>query len=99
MLKLRETARKSLFYLGELLVTESKVQIAGSIGIGILAGDNPEAARDLAVIDAAYNAALAETTAWESLLLEEDERIAEREEEAARLVARTRVAFESMDAE
>ena len=35
MVKVRESAKRSLFYLGEVLITECKVMINGSLGIGI----------------------------------------------------------------
>ena len=97
MVKARESAKNGLFYIGELLVTEAKVQIEGTIGIGIIAGDEPEAAVELAIIDAACNAALEETSGWDALFAEEEARIARREEAEASRIARTRVAFESMD--
>jgi len=97
MMKMRETSKNSLFYIGELLVTEAKVQIEGSMGIGIIAGDDREAARDLAVIDAAFNAGLEETSRWEESLLAEESRIAGREALEAARIDRTRVSFESMD--
>lgn len=96
MVKARETAKNGLFYIGELLVTEAKVQVEGRIGLGIIAGDDPEAARELAIIDAACNAALEESAGWDALLIEEERMIALREAtEAARIA--TKVAFESMD--
>jgi alpha-D-ribose 1-methylphosphonate 5-triphosphate synthase subunit PhnG len=97
MIKARETAKNGLFYMGELLVTEAKVQIEGRIGIGIIVGDEGEAARDLAIIDAACNAGLEETAAWERKLVEEEARIIGREGAEAARVERTRVSFESMD--
>jgi alpha-D-ribose 1-methylphosphonate 5-triphosphate synthase subunit PhnG len=97
MIQARETAKNGLFYLGELLVTEAKVQIEGRIGLGIIAGDDREAARELAVIDAAYNAGLEETSGWDAMLIEEEARILSRERAEAERVARTKVAFESMD--
>lgn len=97
MVKARESAKNSLFYIGELLVTEAKVQVEGCIGIGIIAGDESEAARDLAIIDAAFNAALEESSMWEPLLLEEEARIHSRMADEAARIALTRVAFESMD--
>jgi alpha-D-ribose 1-methylphosphonate 5-triphosphate synthase subunit PhnG len=97
MVKARETAKNGLFYLGELLVTEAKVQIEGHIGLGIIAGDEPEAARELAIIDAAFNAGLEEASGWDPRLMEEEARIEAREADEAARIARTRVAFESMD--
>ena len=75
MIKARETAKNSLYYMGELLVTEAKVQVEGHIGLGIIAGDEPEAALELAIIDAAFNAGLEELAAWEPKLLEEEARM------------------------
>jgi alpha-D-ribose 1-methylphosphonate 5-triphosphate synthase subunit PhnG len=97
MIKARETAKNGLFYIGELLVTEAKVQVEGRIGIGIIAGDEPEAARDLAIIDAAFNAGLEEASGWDERLLEEEARMLRREMDEAARVGRTRVVFESMD--
>jgi alpha-D-ribose 1-methylphosphonate 5-triphosphate synthase subunit PhnG len=95
MVKARETSKNTLFYIGELLVTEAKVQVEGKIGIGIIEGDRPEAALELAVIDAALLA----TEGWEELLLEEEAAILRREALEAARIARTRVSFESMDRE
>jgi len=97
MVKARETAKNGLFFIGELLVTEAKVQIEGRIGIGIIAGEAAEASLDLAIIDAAFNAGLDEVEGWDSLLADEERRIQAREGAEAALVARTKVVFESMD--
>ncbi|MFM1652174.1 phosphonate C-P lyase system protein PhnG [Brevibacillus sp. B_LB10_24] len=99
MVKVRETAQKSLFYLGEVFVTECKVQIEGCMGIGILKGDEPERAYDLAVIDAAYEAVLKETAAWSALLQAEADRIANERKAFAAKIRRTKVDFETMDTE
>jgi alpha-D-ribose 1-methylphosphonate 5-triphosphate synthase subunit PhnG len=99
MVKVRESAKKSLFYLGEVFVTECKVLINGSLGIGIVAGHEKELAYHLAVIDAAYKAGLKETEGWGKLLLEEDRKI--KKEKSARMnqVLKTKVSFETMDTE
>ena len=97
MVKARETAKNGLFFIGELLVTEAKVQVEGCNGIGIIAGDESEAARDLAIIDAAFNAELENSSEWEPLLLEEETQIRRCEMDEAARIARTKVAFESMD--
>jgi len=96
MLKVRETARKSLFYLGEVLVTECKVRLHGKTGLGIVAGDEPELAFHLAVIDAAYRAGVRETEGWDAVLEDEAEKIASRRAAFNRGVLRTRVNFEIM---
>jgi alpha-D-ribose 1-methylphosphonate 5-triphosphate synthase subunit PhnG len=97
MIEARESARLARFYLGEVLVTEAKVEVEGTMGLGLLAGMDGGRARELAIVDAAYAAGLLECAAWEAELLGEEAKIeAARSEEAAR-VAKTRVAFESME--
>lgn len=97
MVKVRETAQKSLFFLGEVFVTEAKVQIDGHLGIGIVKGDQQELAFHLAIIDAAYRAGLKETEEWEPILLQEEQRILEKRRAAQRKVLKTKVNFETMD--
>jgi len=98
MIKVREGAKNSLFYLGELLITECKVQIGSAIGIGIVKGEERELAFHLAVIDAAYNSRLPETTGWQELLVLEEASIAGVKAQAASQILKTQVAFEIMDA-
>lgn len=97
MIKMREESQKSLFYLGEVFVTEAKVQINGKIGIGIVIGNKPSLSYWLSVIDAAYNADLDEVKAWEEILGNEDKKIKEviRNEHAKLLM--TKVNFDTMD--
>ncbi|WP_045523027.1 phosphonate C-P lyase system protein PhnG [Neobacillus niacini] len=97
MLKVRETSQKSLFYPGEVLVIECKVQIEGRIGIGIVTGDQPELSYNLAVIDAAYEANLPETIGWMELLENEEKVIQEQRAAANQSILKTKVNFETMD--
>lgn len=97
MVKVREQAQGSLFYLGEVLVTECKVMIDGALGMGIVAGDEPELASDLAVIDAAYNGELPETKAWAGVLLMEEDRRARKNKVLKNKILKTKVNFETMD--
>ncbi|MEH7272260.1 phosphonate C-P lyase system protein PhnG [Neobacillus vireti] len=98
MMKVRETSQKSLFYPGEVLVTECKVQIEGRIGIGIVTGDQPELSYNLAVIDAAYEALLPETIRWMELLLENEEKAIQEQRAAdSHSILKTKVNFETMD--
>lgn len=99
MVKKRDGAKGALFYLGEMLATEAKVKIGDSVGVGIVQGFADAAAKRMAVIDAAINAALPETLGWEELLEKEEAAIAAADQAEARRVARTRVAFEGMDRE
>ncbi|MFD4816662.1 phosphonate C-P lyase system protein PhnG [Peribacillus butanolivorans] len=97
LLKARETAKKSLFYLGELLVTECTVQIQDSIGIGIVKGYREELAHCLAIIDAAYQADLVETRLWSHVLENEKKNIQKNLQELNQSILRTKVNFETMD--
>ncbi|WP_010676740.1 phosphonate C-P lyase system protein PhnG [Bacillus timonensis] len=97
MVKMRETSKKSLFYPGEVFVTESKVQILNKIGIGIVAGDQPELAYQLAIIDAAFVAGLPETKEWIDRLLEEEKMILKQQESVNHSILKTKVNFETMD--
>jgi len=97
MLKIRESAQNSLFNIGEVLVTESKVQINGHLGIGITIDNNPELAYNLAIVDAAYNAQLPETPEWNEILIKEEIKNNQREEVNNRKILKTKVSFETMD--
>ncbi|CDQ38045.1 MULTISPECIES: phosphonate C-P lyase system protein PhnG [Virgibacillus] len=97
MVKMRESAKQSLFYIGEVLVTEAKVEINQYIGIGIVQGMEEELAKHLAIIDAAYNATLPETREWQDLLLQAEADLkAKKAKEQAELFE-TKVHFETMD--
>jgi alpha-D-ribose 1-methylphosphonate 5-triphosphate synthase subunit PhnG len=98
MCEVRETARNSRFYLGEALMSESRVRIGSTDGLGVVLGDDDELARALAVIDAAYAlpeppACLAEVTAR---ILNAEQALAQRRERAERRVAASRVSFDTM---
>lgn len=101
MVKVRESARRSLFYLGEALMTSCRVDVDGTCGRGMVLGSDREAAYALAVADAAFSAAPGrfDTAAWEVLLEAEASRLAA--EEAARFdaIAATKVDFSTMDGE
>ncbi|MEQ2527337.1 phosphonate C-P lyase system protein PhnG [Bacillaceae bacterium CLA-AA-H227] len=97
MMKVRETSKKNLFYPGEVLVTECKVQINGAIGIGIITGDQPDLACNLAVIDAAYEANFPETKEWSQLLEQEEQNIMKAKAAENQSILKTKVNFETMD--
>ncbi|SPF37587.1 Phosphonate C-P lyase system protein PhnG (fragment) [Candidatus Desulfosporosinus infrequens] len=97
MVKVRESAQQSLFYLGEVFITESKVMIDGYLGIGMAQGHEPELVYNLAIIDAAYNANLPETKAWKNVLLLEEDCIKEKYETLKNKVLKTKVNFKTMD--
>ena len=97
MIKMRETAKKSLFYLGEVLVTECKVKVKDQVGIGIVIGMEEDLAYQLAVIDAAFKADLSELNRWIQLLEEEERRIEASRRLDAAIIQKTKVNFETMD--
>lgn len=100
LLKVREDAQRSLFYLGEALMCSCTVSIDGALGFGMVLGEDADIAYTLAVVDASYAADIPECreNAWEERLEREREHLDEelrREEEA--LLA-TRVDFQTMEA-
>lgn len=97
MVKMRESAKNSLFYMGEVLVTEAKIEIQNSIGIGIVIGMEKKLAHHLAMIDAAYKANLPETTQWETALLEEEKNIKINLAKKQAKLFETKVDFQTMD--
>lgn len=55
MVKVRESVKQSLFYLGEVLAAECMVTVDGIRGVSVLAGDDFEKTTDVAVIDGYMN--------------------------------------------
>ena len=97
MVKMRESAKNSLFYIGEVLITEAKIEINGAIGIGIVEGMKEQLACQLAIIDAAYNANLPETQGWGADLLLEEVRINEQKALEQTKLFETKVDFQTME--
>lgn len=96
MIKVRETARKEQFYLGEVLVTEAKAYVNGVLGLGIVAGDNEDLAKNLAIIDAAYNCNIEEISKFNDLLKVEEKEIIKAEEVESQRILQTKVDFSTM---
>ncbi|WP_080876070.1 phosphonate C-P lyase system protein PhnG [Oceanobacillus timonensis] len=97
MVKMRESAKKSLFYIGEVLVTEAKVELNEQIGIGIIQGMHDDLALNLAIIDAAYNASLPETLSWKDALVAAEADIKRKKAKQQAELMETKVSFETMD--
>ena len=96
MIKMRDPVTESLFYLGEVIVSEAIVDLDGAKGTAVLMGDDYEKALDMAVIDAACNKGVfARFDALEQLEAEQNRRT---EQENA-LFLKTMVNFTSMDSE
>ncbi|MDO5044362.1 MAG: phosphonate C-P lyase system protein PhnG [Coriobacteriia bacterium] len=98
MNKVRESAKNSLFYLGEVLVTQAMVEIEGTRGLGLVIGDNDELALNLAVVDAAFSSpALASKYEWlEVKILNAYQALQEQREAELSRVFSTKVDFETM---
>ncbi|MDR0490168.1 MAG: phosphonate C-P lyase system protein PhnG [Oscillospiraceae bacterium] len=96
MIKMREPVRQSLFYIGEVIVCESAVEIDGVRGVAVAMGDDEEKTLNMAIIDAAVNKGV--FTGMETLLeLEKQQNDYVMRENAMHL--KTMVNFESIDKE
>ena len=96
MIKMREPVKESLFYLGEVIVTEATVAINGVNGTAVAIGDDFDKTLSMAIIDAACNGNVFED---ELVLLElEKGQICKEEKENAMFI-KTMVNFNSMDSE
>jgi alpha-D-ribose 1-methylphosphonate 5-triphosphate synthase subunit PhnG len=97
LLQVREPARQSRFYLGELLAARCVVELGGVRGAAVLAGDDLEKARAAAMLDAAHSGGFPSFAQLEGELLAlEEARKAERAHEAAE-IRKTRVSFQSLE--
>ncbi|MHC5249552.1 phosphonate C-P lyase system protein PhnG [Enterococcus sp. LJL90] len=94
----RETAKKSLFYLGETLITRARVEINGVMGLGLISGEEYQKAFDLAVIDAAYpQLSLTEKILWDERLLTCQQKNLQRLLKKQAHIQQTKVSFETME--
>lgn len=99
MLKVREDAQRSLFYLGEALMTSCTVRLGDAFGYGMVLGEDEQKAYLLAVVDAAYACADASLPLdeWDALLEEEHARLADERLLRNAALLRTQVDFSTMD--
>jgi len=96
MIKMREPVKESLFYIGEVIVCETVVEIDGVKGVAVVMGDDTEKTLDIAIIDAAVNKGV--FTSMDKLLeLEKEQNDQIMRENAMHL--KTMVDFKSMDQE
>ncbi len=101
MVKVRESAKRQQFFLGEVLMTSCRVKVNGSQGLGMAMGDDRDLAYDLAVIDAAcsLDEGQAELARWEEELLAERGRIDAAARQKRAVANKTRVDFSTMEVE
>ena len=96
MIKMREPVKESLFYLGEVIVTEATVSLDGTNGTAVTMGDDFDKTLAMAVIDAACNCNVFEDT---EVLLELEKEQIDKEEKENAMFMKTMVNFHSMDSE
>ena len=96
MVKLRESAQQSLFYIGEVLVTETKVKIQNVYGTGIVREMEPELSRALAIIDAAFKGDFPETKQWVPVMEQLKMELELEQQNIKRSIERTKVQFNTM---
>ncbi|MFV0558014.1 MAG: phosphonate C-P lyase system protein PhnG [Enterococcus sp.] len=98
MSPVRESAQKSLFYLGEVLVTKARVRVNRQIGLGILSGEDYEKALHLAMIDVAYPLlTTSQLLEWDALLLKAEEQIVKQRKRYQSQLNKTKVSFDTME--
>ncbi|WP_295219371.1 phosphonate C-P lyase system protein PhnG [Ruminococcus sp.] len=94
MIQMREPVKQSMFYLGEVIVTEATVSLDGTVGTAVTMGDDFDKTLHMAIIDAAENKGVFQK---EELLLEwETQQMQQLEQENA-MFQKTKVDFHSMD--
>lgn len=98
MCEVRESARSTRFNLGEALITESRVRIGTTEGLGVTLGTDGELAHALAVIDAAFSldAAPSCLDKIERIILSAERSLADRREKEWRRILTSRVSFNTM---
>lgn len=100
MLNVRESAKRSQFYLGEALMTSCVVRIGDTYGYGMVMGEDHDKAFDLAIVDAAYtlDAAQCDSQGWTSLIQEEQKQLSANQRLRNEALLRTQVDFSTMEA-
>ncbi|MCL1792549.1 MAG: phosphonate C-P lyase system protein PhnG [Oscillospiraceae bacterium] len=97
MLKIRESARNSLFYAGEALACECMVKLGDNKGFAASLGDDLEKVYAMAVIDAALNSNLPETGLITESLKKWEGKIKKRRALDSGLAMSTKVNFSVME--
>lgn len=96
MIKMREPVKKSLFYMGEVIVCEAVVMVDEVRGMAVTMGDHFEKVLHMAVIDAACNAGIFTDEARLEALEAEQTELTEKEHA---LHLNTMVNFSTMNPE
>lgn len=97
MIKMREPVKSSLYYIGEVMVTEAIVEINGIQGMAVTMGDDFEKTVSMAILDCGFNNGLPEMGWIEAALkVLEGKQLRKIEQENA-MHLKTMVDFHSMD--
>lgn len=97
MIKMREPVKSSLYYIGEVMVTEAIVEINGIKGIAVTMGDDFEKALYMAIIDCGFNNGFAKMQTIEEKLIALEAKQLKRLEKENAMHLKTMVSFNSMD--
>lgn len=97
MIKMREPVKSSLYYLGEVMVTEAIVECDSIKGMTVTMGDDFDRALYMAIIDCGFNNGFAEMTDVEAQLLTMERKQQKRIEQENAMYLKTMVSFNSMD--
>ncbi|MGG3571157.1 phosphonate C-P lyase system protein PhnG [Bacillus gobiensis] len=97
MMKTRDSVSRQPFYTGEVLVTECVVQVNGHYGMGVLMGEEPQKAYQIALVDGAFNAKLPITEAWLPALEKEEQYIEQKQQKEITRLSGSRVNFDTME--
>ena len=82
------------FCLGELIVMECEVEIAGKLGFGCVAGNEPVKSFVSACVDAVEDSDSGAAESFLAMVRKEADAVIKREEEESSRIARTRVDFD-----
>lgn len=97
MIKVRESAKNSLFYAGEALACECLVKVGETKGFAAGLGDDTEKVRAMAVIDAVLNSNLPEYSSISETLVKWENALSARRANEAGITMSTKVDFNIME--
>lgn len=102
MVRVRESARNSLFYLGEALMCSCRVRVGDAIGYGMVFGSKEHQNNlvySLAVVDAIWNASEQHPSkkTWTSHIESASHALQEKRAYEAARIKKTRVDFSTME--
>ncbi len=97
MIKMREPVKSSLYYLGEVMVTEAVVACNGIKGMAVTMGDDLDRALYMAIIDCGFNNGFSVMDEINERLLALEARQQKHLEQENAMHLKTMVSFNTMD--